>query len=224
MANHTWTILWKWEILICLAKQQRSAVLSICGLGRLCFTHMHTTCMHTDTHTRLPSFSCWHSIVLVNVGGAIQARKSIHYVSWHKTLVVCKPSNVKMTSHGDCITLAMVCEACFWHLWFTSYLVSNSESAVCMVTEEPSHGSIETWLLCTLPPVLFSVILMLCFFVDDVNTCLHYPSPGWPVLGKLMPVQFKATLHQVMPESIIPLWATHWLGFLRRGTFQQLLR
>ena len=66
---------------ICFPKQQGRAVFSIklCGY-RISLLYTHTYHTHADIHTHLPSFSCLPSIVLINVRGVIQSRKSICYV------------------------------------------------------------------------------------------------------------------------------------------------
>ena len=118
-----------------------------------------------------------------------------------------------MTSHGDCTALwlrAML----LTFVVYKSCLVASCESAAWVAVGKPCRGCSETWLLCSLPLIFLPVFLLLCFFVDGVNTHLHYSLPGWPVLGKLTPALLNATFHQILLHQVIPakLLTTWWRG------------
>ena len=82
--------------------------------------------------------------------------------------------------------------------------VGGCESAIGMVADQPGRGSGKLCLVLFLPLIFLFVFLLFKFFIDDVDRHLNYATPCRSVLGKLSPVLFNATPHQIPLDQVIP--------------------
>ena len=79
--------------------------------------------------------------------------------------------------------------------------VGGCESTIGMVADQPDRCSNNICLVLFLPLIFLFVFLLLKLFIDGVDRHLNYATS---VLGKLLPVPFNATPHQILLDQVIP--------------------